>query len=135
MDLTTENDNVIARLRETVTLRWNIEKDNETDLLDTGYLVLLNPRRMLFTLDPVTRKAIPNQEIFGDRIECQIPDGKTYACTLQNLTYNDTNVFELAVIIRRADDTSPIRRRKIHLVVVGMELITISCSCFQKIRG
>ena len=129
LDLTTDNDNVTARLRETVTLRWNIEKENETDLLENAKLLLVEPKRVLFTLDPVTKRPTPNQNIFGDRIKCQIPDGKTYTCTLQNLTYNDTGVFELEVIIRRADDTSPIRKRKIHLLVLGMRLIIISCSC------
>lgn len=131
-DLTTDNEEVKATLRGSVTLRWYIIKANETDLLNTANLVLPNPERVLFTFDFATKTTLPGSQrkLFGDRINCDLTDGKTYLCNLQNSTYSDTSFFELVVRVRSGDDTSPLKRKRIHLTVVGMELIILSCFCF-----
>lgn len=120
--LITDNDKVMARLRGCVNLRWNIIKENDTDQFISANLHLLG-HGLLFGLDPSTQKPVPvsTRKIFGDRIECHIADGKTYICTLQNLTYSDTNFFMLEVGVRRGEDTSILRRAKIDLLVLGME--------------
>ena len=136
-DLTTDNEEVIGRLRGSVTLRWYIMKKNETDLLNTANLILPDPARFLFTYEVSTKATFPGsrRNIFGDRINCDITDGKTYICTLQNLTYNDTNIFfELEVGIRRGDDTSLLKRKRIHLTVEGMEIMIITFLVSKKVR-
>ena len=96
-----------------------------------------DPARFLFTYDVSTKATFPGsrRNIFGDRINCDITDGKTYICTLQNLTYNDTNIFfELEVGIRRGDDTSLLKRKRIHLTVEGMEIMIITFLVSKKVR-
>ena len=130
--LTAENDEIKERLERNAVLQWNIMKENDTDTLITANLHLRrNPAGLLFNLDPSPQTPVPGplREKFGDRIECHIKGGKTYICTLQNLTYSDANVFELEAGIRRGQDTSLLRSAKINLIVVGMEHIIISCSC------
>ena len=71
------------------------------------------------------------RKIFGGRISAKIRNGKIYVVTLQNLTYKDSNYFQLQVQTSRGDSsvvTSQPKSEIIELIVLGMSLMIICCS-------
>ena len=117
---------VTGRVGGNVTLQWNIIKQNDTDQLVAATLILIGStrNRTLCTLDPSTQKpllAYTENSTLGNRIAADIKYGRTYLLTLQKLNYNDTNFFELEIVIIRGNVPSIVKKSIIKLVVKGME--------------
>lgn len=124
---------VSGSLGRSITLKWNMLKESDTDTFFTASLVLAGTaQRILYILDTITQKPVDAGagNIFGKRIKADIIEGKSYVITLQHLNYRDSNSFGLIAQVRRGDFTSSIKKSTIQLLVKGMEhLISIySCS-------
>ena len=107
-------------------------KGNASDKFLTVTLFLVRSSVItMFTIDTATLKILDglNKEEFGDRITAEINNGDTklatYVVTLQNLDYNDTNLFRLAVETGSGELESGTKRVNIKLLVQGKESIII----------
>ena len=106
-------------------------KENDTDKFVTAALILKeNNSKALYTLDYVKQKPLLGdaKKIFGDRIEADIKDGKTYQLILRKLTCSDANFYELRIVLIRGDVASVLKKAEIQLTVEGMQNIII-CFC------
>lgn len=116
---------VTKKFGESAVLQWNIEKENELDELSSANLFLLGPvNETLFILNPTKKNEVfetKEKGKFGERMKAEIVGGKTYLVTLENLTYADTNNFQLVATVKRNLLSSNPRSEIIHLFVGGME--------------
>ena len=102
---------VSGSLGRSITLKWNMLKESDTDTFFTASLVLNGTaQRILYILDTITQKPVDAgaENIFGKRIKADIIEGKSYVITLQHLNYRDLNSFGLIAQVRRGDFTSSI---------------------------
>ena len=108
---------------ESVTLQWNIVKENSMDRLATAKLYLLGRTEShLYSIIPMINMTLDTKakDIFGERISVDIKSDAMYL-TLQNLKYNDSGSFRLEAQVRCGDDLSKIKKSVIQLNVVGMK--------------
>ena len=123
---------VSGSLGRSITLKWNMLKESDTDTFFTASLVLAGTaQRILYMLNTITQKPLDAgaENIFGKRIKADIIEGKSYVITLQHLNSRDSNSFELIAQVRPDDFTSSIKKSTIQLLVKGMEHLISLYSC------
>ena len=128
-ELKAEQKLVTGSFGGSVTLQWNILKQNDTDRLQTATSIIVKTSQdTLYNLAIATQKPadVKASILFPNRMVADIIDGKTYLLTLQNLNYNDSNSFQLIVGIGRGLLTSNLKRVLIQLIVKGMEHVIFS---------
>ena len=109
---------------KSVTLQWNIIKENITDQLAAANLYLLGTvESHLYAIDLFTERVlgIKAKNIFGERISANIKNDTKCLLILQNLQYGDANYFRLEVQIRCGGVLSKIKKSMIQLNVLGMK--------------